>query len=92
MGKLILGALAGIDAEKTGANIRALRKSIGMTQEELAGILGISTTALKKWERGDTICSSVHLADLTVIFDVKPSDILCITAEDVVFMVYFHYN
>lgn len=34
-------------------NLRKLRRDRGMTQEELAGFLGISYQAVSKWERGD---------------------------------------
>ena len=35
-----------------GENIRRLRRSRGMTQEQLAEILSISNAAVSKWERG----------------------------------------
>ncbi len=35
---------------KLGANIVALRKAKGMTQEQLAAVLDISPPAVSKWE------------------------------------------
>ena len=35
-----------------GAQIAALRKGKGMTQNELGNLLGISFQAVSKWERG----------------------------------------
>ena len=35
---------------RIGENIRALRKARGLTQEQLAGMLGISFQAVSKWE------------------------------------------
>ena len=35
-----------------GEKIRGARKSTGMTQEQLAGILGVSRQAVTKWESG----------------------------------------
>lgn len=35
---------------KIGENIAALRKSKGLTQEQLAAQLGISSPAVSKWE------------------------------------------
>ena len=37
---------------KIHENIRKKRKEKGMTQEELASYLGISTPAVNKWEKG----------------------------------------
>lgn len=41
-----------MDAVKTGALIRALRREIGLTQRELAARLHVSDKAVSKWERG----------------------------------------
>jgi DNA-binding XRE family transcriptional regulator len=39
---------------KIGNNIKRLRKNKGMTQEQLAELLNISSAAVSKWESGDT--------------------------------------
>ena len=41
-----------MDASKTGALIRQLRVSKGMTQREIAQKLMVSEQAVSKWERG----------------------------------------
>lgn len=41
-----------LDSVKTGRKIMDLRKSRGLTQEELAGRLNISPQAVSKWENG----------------------------------------
>jgi len=41
-----------MDQSKTGALIRALRRERGMTQRELAQLLGVTGKAVSKWERG----------------------------------------
>ena len=41
-----------LDSVKTGRKITDLRKSRGLTQEELAGRLNISPQAVSKWENG----------------------------------------
>lgn len=37
---------------KIAENIRALRREKGLTQEQLAGALGVTTGAVYKWEAG----------------------------------------
>ena len=41
-----------MDAEKTGALIRALRMEQGLTQAALAERLHVTDKAVSKWERG----------------------------------------
>ena len=41
-----------MDNTKTGALIRALRTENGMTQRQLAQLIGVSDKAVSKWERG----------------------------------------
>ena len=41
-----------MDNEKVGGLIRRLRRELGLTQRELAGLLGVSDKAVSKWERG----------------------------------------
>ena len=36
-----------------GENLKNVRKQRGVTQEELAEILGVSRQAISKWESGD---------------------------------------
>lgn len=40
------------DPMKTGRRIYTLRKSLGMTQNQLADRLQVSFQAVSKWERG----------------------------------------
>ena len=37
---------------KIGSTIAALRKSRGLTQEQLAALVGVSGPAVSKWETG----------------------------------------
>ncbi len=41
-----------MDTRKIGEQIAALRKSKGLTQNELGERLGVSFQAVSKWERG----------------------------------------
>ncbi len=38
----------------TGTEIKAWRESLGLTQGELARILGVGEDTLVRWERGET--------------------------------------
>lgn len=49
-----------MDARSTGALIRALREERGLTQLQLAGLVGVSDKAVSKWERGGG-CPDVSL-------------------------------
>ena len=43
-----------MNQEKTGKFIAKLRKDKKMTQEQLAGKMGVSINAVSKWERGES--------------------------------------
>ena len=45
---------------KMGATIAALRKARGLTQEQLAALVGVSGPAVSKWET-DASCPDVAL-------------------------------
>ena len=47
-----------------GENIKRLRLSRKMTQEQLAEVLNISGAAVSKWERGDSF------PDITMLFPI----------------------
>ena len=40
---------------KLAENIRALRKQLSLTQEQLAEAMEISTGAVSKWEQGNSV-------------------------------------
>lgn len=56
-------ALAHAEGEKTGAavhkvnldavDVKTIRKSLNLTQEQMARILGTSTSGYRKWEQGE---------------------------------------
>jgi transcriptional regulator with XRE-family HTH domain len=47
-----------------GARIRSLRKEKGLTQEQLANIVGISRVTLGKLERGQVGSISIKILDI----------------------------
>lgn len=57
-----------------GENIKRLRRSRGMTQEQLAEILNISNAAISKWERGDSF------PDITMLFPI--ADYFGVTVDE----------
>lgn len=52
-------------------NIRAIRKEKGLTQEQLADAMGVSTASVSKWETGVAAPELTVLADLADYFDVS---------------------
>ncbi len=59
-----------------GDNIRALRKSKDVTQEQLAEFLGISNAAISKWERGETYPDISLLPVLAKFFNVSIDELM----------------
>ena len=58
-----------------GRNIRVLRKANGMTQEELARMIGKTSQAVSQYERESNYPSRATLEKIAVALDVKPSEI-----------------
>lgn len=58
------------DAKEFGARIKALRKTVGMTQEELADRLILSVDSVSRMENGKIMCMPEHLVHLCEIFGV----------------------
>ena len=50
--KEVLGMEQGIDNARFGAFVARLRKEKGLTQRQLAELVGVSDKAVSKWERG----------------------------------------
>lgn len=57
--------------------LQQLRKSKGLTQEELAKALFVSRTAVSKWESGRGYPSIDSLKELSRFFSVKIDDLIC---------------
>lgn len=60
----------------TSANIRHLRATKGMTQEQLAMLVGVSRQAIAKWEAGGTYPETEKLIRLSQIFECSLDDII----------------
>ena len=59
-----------------GEKLQAIRKSRGLTQEELAGALYVSRTAISKWESNRGYPSIDSLKEISAYFSVSIDDLL----------------
>ena len=53
-------------------------KQSGMTQTEIGKKLGVSPQSISHYVKGDKLPALDTLANLCVLLDVDPSDILCV--------------
>ena len=65
-----------MDYYKIGQRIRKIRKAHGMSQEELAERVDISTTHMSHIETGNTKLSLPVLVDIATVLEVKTDDLL----------------
>lgn len=64
-----------------GAKIKAMRLRSSMTQEQLAGRLGVSAQAVSKWESGANMPDIQLLPELSVIFGITIDSLFDIADE-----------
>ena len=65
-----------MDYYKIGQRIRKIRKAHGLSQEELAERVNISTTHMSHIETGNTKLSLPVLVDIAAVVDVRTDDLL----------------
>lgn len=68
-----------------GEFIQVLRKEKGLTQKELAEIIGMSDKTISKWENGNSLPDTSMLLPLCRVFDISVNELLScerITPED----------
>lgn len=65
-----------------GSVIKRLRTEHSITQEELAGHLGISYQAVSKWETGATMPDITLLPELAAFFGVRIDELFSVDRED----------
>jgi len=62
--------LMGLDVDETGKHIRQFRKVAGLTQEELAQKIGISTMSIRRYENGERIASRATIDAIAAALQV----------------------
>lgn len=65
-----------LDYYKIGQQIRKIRKAHGLSQEELAERVNISTTHMSHIETGNTKLSLPVLVDIAAVLEVRTDDLL----------------
>lgn len=72
-----------LNSIKVGNFIMEKRKTLGMTQQQLADKLNVSFQAISKWENGTTYPNIEILRDLAIVLDVSVDEILAGSERDV---------
>jgi HTH-type transcriptional regulator/antitoxin MqsA len=70
-----------VDGLLTGAQIKAIRVKLGLTQEQLADIVGGGLKSLARYESGQ-VCQSKGMDNLLRILDAYPFTVKVIQKED----------
>lgn len=65
-----------MNTQKVGSQISMLRKTKGITQNELGDRIGVSFQAVSKWERGETLPDTAILPDLAKVLETTIDNIL----------------
>lgn len=63
---------------KLDCKLRTLRKEKGVTQEDLANHLGITSQSVGKWERGEGFPDITLLPKIAFYFDITVDELLCV--------------
>lgn len=67
-----------------GNRIRSMRLHLGLTMEELGGILGVGKSAVNKWEKGHVKnIKRSTIAHMAVIFNCSPVWLMGLDAETI---------
>lgn len=64
-----------------GEVIRKYRREKNMTQEEMAGLLGVTAPAVNKWENGNSMPDILLLAPIARLLDITPDILLSFKEE-----------
>lgn len=61
---------------RIGEQIKNYRKTVGLTQEQVANYLGVSTPAVNKWEKGLSVPDADMLSKLADVLEINVSELL----------------
>lgn len=65
-----------MDAKKIGAFLKRLRKEKGITQEQLAEIMGVAGRTVSRWETGSNLPDLSILVQISEFYEVEIKEIL----------------
>ena len=82
-GKIKIEISTEVATMNIGNNIAALRKEKGITQEELANILGVSAQAVSKWENNSSCPDVALLSDIADYFGVTVDALLRASEDEI---------
>lgn len=56
--------------------LRAARVNRGLTQKEMAELVGVNNTTILKWEKGETYPDVINIRKIEEVLGVKYDDII----------------
>ena len=65
-----------LDSTKTGSFISEMRKEKGLTQKQLADIVGVSDKAVSRWETGKGLPDTSIMPELCKALDININELL----------------
>lgn len=65
-----------VDQVKIGGFLKELRKEKGLTQEDLAERLGLSSRSVSRWETGTTMPDLSMLVELAAFYEIDVKEII----------------
>ena len=68
---------------KLNQTIKKMRKDNGLTQEQLAELLGVSLMTIRRWEWGNTSPNSKMLLKLADVFHLSPEELLRYCVDEI---------
>lgn len=72
-----LKELIEIDIKKSlGAKLKERRQELGMTQKQVADVLGVAQPVYQRFEKGTFECSYSQLTELCKLFDISADYLL----------------